>query len=1104
MDPFIFGETLFKTLQQGPTTDNIANYREAETQYKQLLQNPQQLITLSLTVLSKSTNESCRLFTATMLNQDVMDKSKKVYSTLPSSFRSNFDTAILNNMNSESNSKILKVYASIVKRMFEQLYDAEIDCLFVLNAVFAWIQSGDKFHRESAFDILTDGIIYDQSMAEFNKFLPQYMSIMQFGLGKRDASWLKDVFKLYSISIISTTHDNDERNYKQMIGVFPVFIQQIKEFIESSNESDIVFDLITTFDEMMMEIEDFENEHISAITEMMIPICLNGQKFNDDVKTQALELLVTLTENYSDFMKKNTVCSHSILNVIVYWISTVQVTQEWLNNEDDDDQLVFYSQATEALFRLVDSLGTSFVWRYITIHQAELLNGQWQQRHVYLQFIMKLLCGSSKKMKKQTENILQTITKFCMDESPRNRLIALIICNKISTLDRTLCQQSMPVIMNFVNKLMGDQVPRIVARTCDFVSSILDNFKIETIQGYIENILLQLLTLMQTNQKSVVSEAVCAISFIAIKLKKNFIPYYPKTMEILKKVLDSLGIDPNLFEVKGRIIECLSVIGMYLEEKHCIECAQIIFNEVDKVLKIPNLKIENSLFGFVETSFTRIAEILKDKFVQYLPTVLQIVLQRCQMNVVVSDEEMKQRGLSEDDVESMTIDKKQFAVHTALTEEKRNAVNAISDFANDLEPYFYPFAEKCLETILPLVKDPYDEELRAVASKATYRLLKAYYLGSCKECNSEQIAKQKVATIFFTCIKQICEQLENEKYVDTITKILGYLNSIISILGENSIAPEVVGFIVNTLKVLFFDAVKRVVEDEKEFLDYERRKNRRGGNDEDDDEDEDMLESIKANRKTELLLRIEFRRIVSNLSKNNPVQMTQAFTSILMPIINEAMGMNNPPEIQKHVTIFSESLLTTFASDSNNPGLIQQLTQMFIAKLNQNNVTESVLINLSILIQYPSVKEKVPEVAQICQRYFPLKETQKSLYRSSLMLYGKCLIYEDRLCNETVVTNYVNILPIQDFYDESVSTLFTLITKRMIPINMHTLKKIIDILVRVVDESGLDDITNSTKEMLRFYFNEWSQKNANEFNTIFNQYDDEEKQAIYELCGINN
>ena len=224
--------------------------------------------------------------------------------------------------------------------------------------------------------------------------------------------------------------------------------------------------------------------------------------------------------------------------------------------------------------------------------------------------------------------MMNIILQYRCDDSPRNRLIAIIICQKLYCLSENKRRDFLPGIMEFIGTLLGDRIAKIVSRTCDFVSGILDKTDIEDLKNYIKVLMGCLIQLVQSNDKGVISEATCSISYIALKIKDDFSFYYRETVDVLKAVMQRFGADLNTFEVNGRIIECLSVIAMVLKGQYCMECANIILEEVRRVMSVPNISFEHSIFGFVETSFTRVAEILQEDIVDFYSQYPHCLLQK--------------------------------------------------------------------------------------------------------------------------------------------------------------------------------------------------------------------------------------------------------------------------------------------------------------------------------------------------------------------------------------------------------------------------------------------------------------------------------------------
>ncbi|EMS11704.1 importin beta-3, putative [Entamoeba histolytica HM-3:IMSS] len=1087
MEAVQFGENLFRVFIRGPTGANEIPFKECEQKYNALKNDKQNFISLHILVLQKSQDVSVRKFAVNQFSTEIMKGKTSVYVTLDDGFRNTLNQTLIGLMNSENDFGVLNGYANIIGRAYTSMQALKKPWNDVHRAIFEWIMNGDSNHRIRAFQILTEDILYSQSKEEYIQLIQQYVQIIQYGLQKHDISWTKDTFKLFQVLTQTSDVEADVNNlYK----IYPTFVEYIQEAINTKVSDDIVSDLLRSIDELFEEENEYAIQYIPITVQLCSGVCL--QLSNDeDVQLTAFDALLTMCERFTPVFKQNKTMLYVIYEVIVLWVSTIKVTQEWLQDNDNDEDLILYSRGVEGLSSMVSFFGSAQTMNFIFQHYS-LANGNCEQRHVFLQFVYRSFEGSKKPILKQSMNIFNIIFPFYLDESPRNRILAVIIINKLFTIDQKNRSNFLSPCIQIIAKLLADPVPRIVSRVCDFVSCLLDNIDSNLMKPYFGDLLKWLLSLLNSNQKKVISEALCAISFIALKMKFNFVHYYPEVLQVLKTLLNNIGTNQEYYEIKGRLIECLSVIALELKGDYCSECGNIILQEVDKVLKLPNIKIEDSLFGFVETSFTRLAEILQERFAPFLPTVLQIVLSRAQMNVICGQDDKRT-----DDTKNVYVDHKPFSIHTGLTDEKRNAVNSICDFASDLKSIFYPFAQPCLEVVLKLVQDPFDEDLRALAAKCVFKLLKVLESGKMKEIKNEIQVKQENLPTVLTCINVILDQLNKERFVDTITKILNYLDCIIDFCPENSIPEQTMDNIVQMINTLFNDGCNRIVDDEKQYEELEA-KLQREPNEEDGTE---LEEGIKEQKRVESNFRMQLRIFISTLCKTQPRLSVSLINKYITPQICAILNKQNIIPLEMS---FCDIILCTVSTAANQPEMIKQLSAIFLDRISKGICVENTLLYLAKLIEYPSTKEFIPRIVQIVQQTFQLREQNKRLYEIGILCFGKCIIQEPSLFDQAVVSNWLNVLPLTRFDDEIIFIMFTLIAKKVIIINTHTMKRVLDILIRTISDGCIDNISSTTKEIVSFYIRQWATTTTDIFNQLISSYNPEEQEILKELCNPTN
>ncbi|KAL7716591.1 hypothetical protein QTN25_005887 [Entamoeba marina] len=499
---------------------------------------------------------------------------------------------------------------------------------------------------------------------------------------------------------------------------------------------------------------------------------------------------------------------------------------------------------------------------------------------------------------------------------------------------------------------------------------------------------------------------------------------------------------------------------MYLKGDYCIKCTQLIINELDRIIKIPNLQFDNSLFGFVETSCTRLAEILQEKFAPFLPTVVQIILERVKLSVV-SDE-------YDDGCEQKIINDTLVNVHTARSEEKRNAIVAIGDFANDLGLIFLPYVIQSFQIIAPLIKDPYDENIRDSAADCSFKLLNCYYKGKCSELNNEEYAKQHVMNDYLNFVKDLCDAICHERYVETIVVQLKVLTRCVDMMGLNSLPLPSLQQVFGVFRVILGDFIKRM---EKEFkLEQHQDEEERKRN-----EEQNLVEGQ---------LKICYRLLLATVCDNHQTTFYPVFDQLLLPLIKSTFST---PKLPIKITTFSHIILTTVCVDGKQYQMVPDLIPMIMSSTETNTQQFSCLANLTLLVTVPQSKTFIPQIYQLVQQFIQLKDTNFDLFEMALICLGRCLVHHQELFEQNLPLQWLNLLTIKKHPEDLLSPLFQLLQNKSIPIDLFVIKSVLLLLASVVDQNAVSALSVNTLHSIINHYNDWKSSSPQNISEIWLQ-----------------
>ncbi|ELP94082.1 hypothetical protein EIN_184190 [Entamoeba invadens IP1] len=1056
-----YAVSLFQVIIDGPLRSK-ETYDNACRVYESIKQSPNNFIGLHIQVLQHCENVTIRLQCITSFKTGLLKgESNSIFDKLSIEVRLQLSQTLLQLANLEHVPGVLKGYSNILASIYNSMQRLKMSFPSLHDAVFQWVV-GDEEHRVMAFNLLTHEIVPSSPKEEQALYVSKYVEMIRHGLSQNALSWIKDSFKLFTVVVLNFEFPSDIKN---LFVFFPLFLEKIKGILSlDSNETercDILGDVTELFLNQNIELVEF----IAPCIQMCSDISLN-QATHVDVRYAAFDTLIAICEGFPKEIKKSKELEERVLVVVINWLMTVKITNEWLVGKEDDEDLDMYTRAISGLDTLYTQFGTSNLLNYI-FQQAQRMaqSAQWQERNTLLNLLFHAYGRSKKTLLKVTDYVMNILTVLKNDDCPRNIYLIIVIIDKIFKIEseekKAMMIQS---VMNVIGDCITSQYPKIVSRTCDLLCSILNLTESQILSVYYPRIVPILQILLRSVEDKIVSEAACALSYVVIKMEDKFAPFFEET---LKALVESLKHDD--FNVKGRVIECLSVVAMTLKGDYCEKCTCLMLNELNMISQRPGIRIEDSLFGFVETSFSRVAEIMGSKFAPYLPSVVNLVLQRAQMSVI--------GGSFEDEKEDKEVEigNKRIAVHTAISEEKRNAVRTIADFAKDLDVVFLPFALRSFEVILPLVKDVYDEGLRERAGRCVVNLIQLLK-------NSRQLNQQ----IQMTCVMVFIYQIKHESYVVTTTSLLNNFEDVLSAFRDNTIGDLLLRDLVEMMGSLYTEDCQRIRESFAKTSIMHK-------DEEEDDEDE---EKITEEAKVENQFRGAYVSFYKMVCQTQPLMMYTVFSTVMLPMIMKELKSGVENII---VTMFSENILVETASILNQTEMMQELMVLFIHRLEKGGLVEFTLDMILKIVEFPAMKNLISSLVVVLQPILNIKEKNLRCYEAAVLCMGKCFVQSPELFKESDVLVWLSILPLQYFADGCVYQLFVLVAKGMLKVNESVMKRIMEILILTF---GKDDkcFKCITRDTVQYYLQLWNTKENPLFISVFSQFTPDNQQLLESLC----
>lgn len=640
--------------------------------------------------------------------------------------------------------------------------------------------------------------------------------------------------------------DNTEN--KKSIKTLSSLSEPLIELVAQQTKEEDAEELCKTLIEIAEEAPLFFRPVISQTMAMCIKFMNESDGLKSDLRLSALELAVTLIENAPNMIKRRVAESvKPIIEKILFFMASIEDDPDWhttYSNEKDEDEIDAIGET--ALDRISNSLGGKFLLPIMLEQIFTLLNRpEWQARHAGL---MALSCsgeGCRDEIMKNLDKMANGVIGYLDDQHPRCRYAA---CNTIGQMatdfapefEKKLHSKVIPALCRL---LVDERSLRVQAHAaCAMINfseecpkEILEDY-LETIQTHIHSVLSKYYVvnnLPNTDEGKlfVIESIIVALSSVADTSAELFVSGYDKFMPLLKYLIQETTGNEKLRAMRGKAIECVSLIGMAVgKEIFCKDATDIM--QMLLATQTGDLKLsdDDPQLSYMMAAWARICRILGQEFKAYLPYVMPSVLKAASLKVEIAilNEEDREAIVNSSEWESVSVQDQAIGIRTAGLEDKATACSMLVCYARELKEGFVDYVEPTAEVLIPLLKFPFNDDVRCAASEAMPFLLES----------AKPKGEQYVMSLWNAMFENLVGALDTETDItitnhllDSIAKCIETLSSIDQAKCEQM-----------TLKL------EAKLKSHMEYLaeEFERRKDEdyEPGSECSDDEDDDCLSGI--------------------------------------------------------------------------------------------------------------------------------------------------------------------------------------------------------------------------------------------------------------------
>jgi len=648
----------------------------------------------------------------------------------------------------------------------------------LLPFLFEISKSPSADERESAL------YIFAQLTGYISTELEPYLSTLH-GMFRTALSDSEQIVRAAALkATVSVLNHAESAKCAEFEDLIPLMLHPLSESLNAGDE-----DLARKSIEMLIEVMETEprfwRNHLPQVTSAMLTVA-STTTLEEGTRQLGLEFLVSTAEKLPTACRKMANFVQSVIPVAMAMMLELQDEQEWYAKDDDDDDTMEYTNfdaGQESLDRLAIALGGKAVLPVAFGIIPQFLDNasSWEHRHAGLLAISQIGEGCDSQIENQLGAVVSMALQKFGDPHPRVRWAAINCVGQMCTdfgprIQREFHAQILPLLIGAMD---DSGVPRVQSHAAAAVINFCDEATEEIIAPYMETLLGKLLLLLQSSRRITQEQAVTAVAAIADAASASFSPYYDVFMPLLKKVLSISAGRQELRRLRGKVMECISLIGLSVgRQKFGQDAAQVM----DILVRTQGrgLDADDPQSFYLMQAYARICRCLEEDFVPWLPYVMPGLIdaakQTPEIEVLDALEDDSYEDQELEGMETIKVGDKRIGIKTAGLEDKATAVGMIACFVAALGGGFLPYVEMTAELMVPLLKFFYHDECRSSAAACCPDLVK------CVAAQGEGAISQVKQLVSFM-YPQMLDAIVNEPDVEVTVVMVEALRDVVDAAG---------------------------------------------------------------------------------------------------------------------------------------------------------------------------------------------------------------------------------------------------------------------------------------------------------------------------------
>lgn len=241
------------------------------------------------------------------------------------------------------------------------------------------------------------------------------------------------------------------------------------------------------------------------------------------------------------------------------------------------------------------------------------------------------------------------------------------------------------------------------------------------------------LQMLEGGKKLVLEQVVTTIASVADTAQDHYVRYYDRVMPALKYILANATASPDLRLLRGKCVECISLIGLAVgKEKFGPDAGEVmellVKTQAELGSEEASADADDPSTSYIISASARICKLLGPDFAPYLPIVMPAVIKAAEFKPEVTMVEAEEGGEMAGDEDWTFVglgDQSMLGIRTAGLEDKANACQMLVCYARELKAAFADYVEPVTKLMVPLLKFYFHDGVRSAAADALPFLLEA-------------------------------------------------------------------------------------------------------------------------------------------------------------------------------------------------------------------------------------------------------------------------------------------------------------------------------------------------------------------------------------------